>query len=98
MIIPNGLEAQLRTELELSRIERCRRPAVVTAIRRPLFERIDVSKEWRRRRLVNAVKEVEALRDQVDPRPLAETDRTRDPQVERLERMRDAKVARQVTG
>src|ERR1041385_1778163 len=75
------LEVQLQPELELSRIESRRRPAV-GAPAGALPEGVHIVDEGRRRSFVEAIDQVEALRDDVERHALADAHGTRQPHVE----------------
>ena len=89
-------EVQLRTELELSRIERRCRLAVVLAAG-PLAPRVDNVVERVRRCLVEAVEQIESLGDQVEADTFTESDPSRQTCIYRKVIVGDAPVAAEVT-
>ena len=93
-----ALEIQLQTKLKLARIVGRRRTAVVMAVARPLAKCIHVIDEWRRGRLVKAIKEIEAFRDDVESHPLTKPHRAAQTHVERNKPVREAHVARKISG
>src|SRR6185295_14294704 len=90
------LEVDLHSELELSRIKRRRRTAVITTVGGTLVKRVDVVKEGRRRTFIEPIEEVEALGNQIQPDAFAQSDDAASPQVPRHELVRDAHVATKV--
>src|SRR2546423_10242150 len=92
------LEIQLQAKLKLARIVGRGRTAVVMAVARPLAKRIHVIDEWRRGRFVKAIKEIEAFRDDVESHPLTKPHRAAQTHVERNEPVREAHVARKISG
>jgi hypothetical protein len=59
------LEVKLQSKLELSRVKRCSWPAVVSAIARALAKGVDIVDKPGRGALVEAIKQIEALCDDI---------------------------------
>src|SRR5512140_2327215 len=90
-----NLECETQHELELHRVERRRRLAVVSAAARTLVIEIDHLIERVAGRLVKAVKEGEALGDDVQLNTLAQVDAARETRVDREVVVRDAHITTQ---
>ncbi len=98
LFLKSHLEVQLEAELELARVEGGRRAAAVAAVVGALVDEVNVLEAGRGRRLVEAVEEVEALGDDFEAEALAEGDRARHAQVERLVGARESRVAAEAPG
>ena len=94
----SSLEAELRSELELTRIVRRGRTAEEPAVVGTFAECVDRIEERGCRTFVEAVEHIEDLTDQIKPETLAEPDRTRQTHIDRSEAMSGAHVSSQVAG
>lgn len=96
LVYPKKLEIQLEAELELSWIiSRGRRAVILAAFF--LIKCIYRSIERIRRRFVEPIEEVEALRDQLDIEAFVKANATRNTSIERHIVMRDAHIAAKVS-
>src|ERR1051326_1688331 len=86
-------EVEAKAELELARVERGGRDAVVATVAGALVPRVHVVEVRRGRGLVEAVEEVEALGNYLKLQALADWDGARDAHVERLVAVRQPHVA-----
>ncbi len=68
----NYLEVQLQPKLELPRVESCCRAAEITSVVGALIEGSNVVDKRRGGGFVEAVEEIEAFRNQLQPEALAE--------------------------
>ena len=73
-----NLEAEFRSELELTRIVSGRRTAVETTVAGALAEGVDIGKERCRRTFVETIEKVETFGNQIETEAFAEPDRPRD--------------------
>ena len=87
------LEVQLQPKLELPRVEGGGGAAEVAAVAGALVEGADVVDEWRRGGFVEAVEQVEAFRDQLQPEVFAEWNQLRQAQIEGHVTMRHTHIA-----
>ena len=87
------LEVQLQPKLELPRVERGGWAAEVAAVAGALIEGADIVDKRRRSGFIEAVEQVEAFRDQLQPEVLAEWHQLRHAQIERHVTMRQTHVA-----
>ncbi len=87
------LEVQLRTELELPRIESRGRLAVVFTVTGPLAPGVDDLVEGVGRSFVESVEEIESFGDQIKADALAKSDPTREPRIDREIVVRDTHVS-----
>jgi len=87
------LKVQLQSELELPRIKRCGRPAIVTTVICSLVESAHVIDEWRGRSFVEPIEQIEPFGNYFKPDPLAQWHQPREAQINGHVTMGDAKVA-----
>ena len=89
----SSLEAELRSELELTRIVRRGRTAEEPTVVGTLAERVNGIEERRCRAFVEPVEHIEDLTDQIKPESFAKSDGTRQTHVDRREAMSGTHVA-----
>ncbi len=89
------LKVQFQAKLKLSRIIGCSRSAVEAARAIALPEGIYVEEEGRRRGFVEAIEQVEAFSNHVQPDAFAKANSAHDPQIDRGVTMCNATIAAQ---
>src|SRR5207237_726919 len=87
------LEVQLKSKLKLSRIEDGSRLAIKPAVARALVERVYIAKQRRCSCFIETIEKVEALRNQVEPHILAQSNAAHHAQIERCVAVRNTCVA-----